>query len=109
MNNSPISGKTPCSVIPLPDQVVVKAGLKSFRRTSFRTGAAERVAVGMIARHGANAAREAASHLNRMIDLGNLPARDLWACVVHVIHELRDEVGPGEHEAEPPRLTRIAS
>ncbi|HEU0218839.1 MAG TPA: hypothetical protein VFQ90_19430 [Stellaceae bacterium] len=41
----------------------------------------------MIARHGPNAAREATIRLNRMIDRGNMAARDLWACVVHVIHE----------------------
>jgi hypothetical protein len=45
------------------------------------------VAVEMIARHGSNAAREATIRLNRMIDRGNMPARDLWACVVHLIHE----------------------
>jgi hypothetical protein len=50
---------------------------------------AEHVALGMMARHGANAAREAAVQLNRMIDRGDLAARDLWACVVHVIHERR--------------------
>ena len=44
----------------------------------------------MIARHGTNAAREATAHLNRMIDRGDLAARDLWACVVHVIHEQRE-------------------
>jgi hypothetical protein len=43
----------------------------------------------MIARHGADAAREAIIHLNRMIDRGDFAARDLWACVVHVIHEQR--------------------
>ena len=48
---------------------------------------AERVADRMIARHGANAAREAIVRLNKMIDRGDLPTRDLWASVVHVIHE----------------------
>ena len=41
----------------------------------------------MISRHGATAAREAAQHLNKVIDRGDLAARDLWACVVHIIHE----------------------
>jgi len=41
----------------------------------------------MISRHGANAAREATRHLNRVIDFGDLTARDLWAYVVHIIHE----------------------
>jgi len=48
---------------------------------------AERVAQSMIARHGANAAREATEHLNMVIDRGDLAARDLWAYVVHIIHE----------------------
>jgi hypothetical protein len=62
---------------------------KSFRCAPSVASTAERVALGMIARHGADAAREATVHLNRMIDRGDLDARDLWACVVHVIHERR--------------------
>jgi hypothetical protein len=62
---------------------------RSMRRPARLGGVAERVALGMIARHGANAAREATVRLNRMIDRRNWPARDLWACVVHVIHERR--------------------
>jgi hypothetical protein len=49
--------------------------------------AAERVARGMIRRHGAEAARTAAGHLNRAIDRGDLTARDYWAWVVHAIHQ----------------------
>jgi len=60
---------------------------KSTRYVPAVAGTAERVALGMIARHGANAAREAAAQLNLMIDRGDLAARDLWACVVHLIHE----------------------
>jgi hypothetical protein len=45
----------------------------------------------MISRHGANAAREAAQHLNRVIDRGDLAARDLWAHVVHIIHDRQNE------------------
>lgn len=62
---------------------------RAFRRPLLPVGMAERVALGMIARHGANAAREVTVHLNRMIDRGDLAARDLWACVVHIIHERR--------------------
>jgi len=54
-----------------------------------RAGIAERVAAEMIARHGGNAAREATVKLNRMIDRGDIVGRDLWACVVHAIHEER--------------------
>lgn len=57
------------------------------RRPPPPASAAERVALGMIARHGAEAAREATVHLNRMIDRGDIANRDLWACIVHVIHE----------------------
>ena len=64
---------------------------KSCRRKFVYPSAAERLAARMIALHGANAAREAAIHLNRMIDRGDLPARDLWAYVVHLIHEHLDE------------------
>ena len=47
----------------------------------------ERLARDMIARHGARAARIAAERLNEMIDRNNSRARDVWACVVHAIHE----------------------
>ncbi|HTW53288.1 MAG TPA: hypothetical protein VME45_15460 [Stellaceae bacterium] len=62
---------------------------RSFRCAPAVADTAERVALGMIARHGADAAREAAAYLNRMIDRGDFAARDLWACVVHLIHERR--------------------
>jgi hypothetical protein len=66
---------------------IAKLPVDPLRRTVRRDGLAERVAGGMIARHGPNAAREAAVRLNRMIDRGDMPGRDLWACVVRVIHE----------------------
>lgn len=47
----------------------------------------ERLAEEMIERYGANAARAAAERLNEMIDRNNIPGRDVWACVVHAIHE----------------------
>jgi hypothetical protein len=50
-------------------------------------GEIERVAREMIARHGPGAARQAIERLNEMIDRNNIPGRDLWACVVHRIHE----------------------
>jgi len=66
---------------------IARFPLKPLRRVPQRTGLADRVAGEMIARHGPNAAREATIRLNRMIDRGDMPARDLWACVVHLIHE----------------------
>ncbi len=47
----------------------------------------ERLARDMIAKHGVRAARVAAERLNDMIDRNNTRGRDVWACVVHVIHE----------------------
>ena len=57
----------------------------------------ERLARDMIARHGDRAARVAAETLNEMIDRDNVRGRDVWACVVHAIHELQ---GTGLAEAE---------
>ena len=53
----------------------------------------ERLAREMIAQHGRQAARVAAERLNEMIDRTNIPGRDVWACVVHAIHE-RQGSGP---------------
>ncbi len=53
----------------------------------------ERRARDLLARHGPQAARVAAERLNEMIDRNNIRARDVWACVVHVIHE-RQGTGP---------------
>jgi hypothetical protein len=88
MNGSPPDGDTKhVRTLTRPDTSAKFP--KSMRKPTQAAAFAERVALGMIARHGANAAREATVRLNRMIDRGNLPARDLWACVVHVIHERR--------------------
>jgi hypothetical protein len=65
---------------------------RHFRRPFSQQGIAERVAQSMISRHGANAAREATQHLNRVIDRGDLAARDLWAHVVHIIHNQQNEI-----------------
>jgi hypothetical protein len=53
----------------------------------------DRLARELIAQHGPRAARVAAERLNEMIDRSNVPGRDLWACVVHRIHE-RQGSGP---------------
>ncbi len=49
----------------------------------------ERLARDMIATHGPRAARIATERLNDMIDRNNIPGRELWACVVHVICAFR--------------------
>lgn len=45
------------------------------------------IARAIIAQHGAGAARAAVDHLNAMIDLGDFYRRDMWARVVHAIHD----------------------
>jgi hypothetical protein len=40
----------------------------------------------LILQHGEGAARAAVDHLNAMIDLGSFHHRDMWARVVHAIH-----------------------
>ncbi len=47
----------------------------------------ERTARELIAKHGPDAARVAAEQLNTMIDRNDIDGRELWACIVHVIHE----------------------
>ena len=47
----------------------------------------ERVARELIATHGPDAARVAAEQLNNMIDRNDTEGREMWACIVHVIHE----------------------
>jgi hypothetical protein len=60
----------------------------------------DRLARDMIAQHGDRAARVAAEKLNEMIDRDNVRGRDVWACVVHLIHE-RQGSGPVWAEEEP--------
>ena len=57
----------------------------------------ERIAGELIARHGPLAARIAAERLNVMIDTNDLHGRDLWACIVRVIHQRQ---GTGSVEAD---------
>ena len=47
----------------------------------------ERIARELIAKHGPDAARVAAEQLNTMIDRNDTEGREMWACIVHVIHE----------------------
>lgn len=90
MNHTPIDEDMRRVATSTTSRAFARSLGQSRRRASLQAGVAERVALGMIARHGAGAAREATIHLNRMIDRGDLAARDLWACVVHVIHERQD-------------------
>jgi hypothetical protein len=69
----------------------------------------ERLARDMIAQHGPRAARVAAEKLNEMIDRDNVRAGEVWACVVHLIHQ-RQGTGPAwagqlrDWRNEAPRL-----
>lgn len=45
------------------------------------------IARALIAQHGAGAARAAVDHVNEMIDAGDCQSRDMWARVVHAIHD----------------------
>ena len=58
----------------------------------------ERIARELLAEHGARAARIAAEQLNEMIDRNNIRGRDIWACVVHAIHE-QQGTSPGAAHA----------
>ena len=85
MNHAPIDDDIRRSAV----TIFPRVSNPSFRCAPAVADTAERIALGMIARHGADAAREATAYLNRMIDRGDFVARDLWACVVHIIHERR--------------------
>jgi hypothetical protein len=54
--------------------------------------AIERLARDMIEQHGAEAALRAAERINDRIDNADWSGRDLWAAVVHAIHELQHAV-----------------
>jgi hypothetical protein len=57
----------------------------------------ERIAGELILKHGPQAARVAAERLNAMIDGNDLQGREVWACIVRVIHQ---QQGTGPVEAE---------
>jgi hypothetical protein len=63
----------------------------------------ERIASELIAKHGAQAARVAAERLNEMIDRNDIRGRDMWAWIVHLIHERQ---GTGPVEADGCRETK---
>jgi hypothetical protein len=57
----------------------------------------ERIAGELLAEHGRRAARIAAERLNEMIDRNNISGRDMWACVVHAIHEQQGTSPSADH------------
>jgi hypothetical protein len=68
------------------------------------------IARALVAQHGDGAARAAVDHLNAMIDLGDFRRRDMWARVVHAIHDYQ-RVGPeASHRVSSSReLTQLAA
>lgn len=74
----------------------------------YGAGKIDRVALAMIRRHGAGAARAAVERVNAMIDRGDGPGRDLWACVVHAIHENAGDADAAD-EGPKPRLLCLPS
>jgi len=81
----------------------------SRRRSPLRygTGNIDRAARAMIRRHGTGAARAAVERLNAMIDRGDGPGRDMWACIVHAIHERQDDDDGGNEDPKPHNPTRF--
>ncbi|HEY1797111.1 MAG TPA: hypothetical protein VGG57_13430 [Stellaceae bacterium] len=68
------------------------------------------IARAIIAQHGDGAARAAVDHLNAMIDQGDFHSRDMWARVVHAIHDhqrLCPEAARGVTSAR--ELTQLAA
>jgi hypothetical protein len=55
----------------------------------------------MIERHGADAAPRAVERVNDRIDRGDWTGREVWAAVVHAIHEL--QAGPFSPVGSPTR------
>jgi len=53
----------------------------------------QRLALAMMERHGASAAKAAVARLNQMIDRGDRDGMERWACVVSLIHR-RQGAGP---------------
>ena len=66
-------------------------------------GEAITIARDLIHQHGARAAHVAVQRLNTMIDNDDWRGRDLWARVVHAIHELQ---GSGAEAATPDKPAR---
>ena len=64
-------------------------------------GEAIRVARDLIRQHGARAVFVAVERLNAMIDGDDWRGRDLWARVVHAIHELQGSSAEAASPDEP--------
>jgi hypothetical protein len=58
----------------------------------------------LLAEHNGRAALVAAERLNAMIDRNNIRGRDIWACVVHAIHEQQGTSPAADTPRQPHRL-----
>ena len=65
----------------------------------------EELARALIEQHGTRAAHAAVERLNHSIDERDQPARDLWAQVVHAIHEYQRSVAPQKRAGRNARRT----
>jgi len=65
-------------------------------------GEAIRIARELIQDHGTRAVFMAVERLNAMIDTDDWRSRDLWARVVHAIHELQGSSAEAISPQEPP-------
>jgi hypothetical protein len=66
-----------------------------------KDGEIERIARRLLAEYEGRAALVAAERLNAMIDRNNIRGRDIWACVVHAIHEQQGTGPSAGHAPEP--------
>jgi hypothetical protein len=68
----------------------------------------QRLALAMMERHGAGAAKAAVARLNQMIDRGDRDGMERWACVVSLVHRSQgagpqfSEHGAGAVRSLPP-------
>jgi hypothetical protein len=57
----------------------------------------------LIHQHGTRAVHVAVERLNQMIDKDDWRCRDLWARVVHAIHEMQDSSAEAASPDKPPQ------
>ena len=67
------------------------------------------IARAIIAQHGDGAARAAVDHLNAMIDLGDFHRRDMWARVVHAIHDYQRLLPEARGASSARELSQLAA
>jgi hypothetical protein len=66
-------------------------------------GEAIRIARDLIHQHGTRAVHVAVERLNQMIDKDDWRCRDLWARIVHAIHEMQGNSAEAASPDKPPQ------